>query len=1114
MQAIAIVLLVVLAWLPGAILHRVFQVARGPWGSGVLAVEASLSLAFLSLVLLPIYISGAPVASATIAAGAGLAVLLAAGIRRIVREPESLLRDEDASTSELVCFALAVAVLLPATLRYSGANVDDWWDLSFVSGWISGGHFGFAQMALSPDPQTHASAVHPRFLWSVWLMLQALVASLSGEPAWKIQAGPLAGWTCVLVVSAQAALARALFGHRARARQLATATVAMSAAWIWGTDALPLFVRGYQDKLVAAFVLAPVLIAVVLDSSLREDEYEMEPTDRRPAALAVACVALATVSVHSLVYTMAMFVCAVAVLARLGVETPAWLRRNPAVAVALGAAALYPLAQALILSSTFGEQGISLATRDNPVVRAHLSLNRLVGDVGPGWIVHPGAAFGPVSLFVVVGLVMAWRRRRYDDSARMLLATTVVPALLLFVPGIAALAGKLWVPWMLYRLGWLVPVAPMLGYAAVFLVVEARRRERPIAAGIFVASIVLVAAATAGDRLRRDMHEHPAPPPGAPTAAALRVYEFLASQPGRSAVLAPPNFSELVPAISGKPVVAFSERGTLVFSTGERGAYERLRDRATFFARTTSLIERDRIAHHYGVRWAVLPRTLVSSSNERAWMVRFGPEAFAAARAADADSEARCAMGAPGCSGTWWSRTPASARAGLTGAWSIVLETRDYFVAELEPGRENALPRAEPPPEGDASSLPWLRPFALTAPEDMPGPAGILASAAGAPGAVVSYDVPPRFVQPAPLPIWLEGPSPWEDVPADVTITLDAGVACRFSAVAVVPHLPHERRDVLEIAADDRVVRAAAHHGAPILLGVDASTERSSIAVRVRSLIGSPVSLADVRLLGDRKTCAAGWPSVRIARTPQLEVSTADLLALAGRLPASGRPFVALASAALRDRGGDADIPLFEEATVREPALAEAWLDLGFADDRRAEALAASGDADNAKATRKAARAAFRAAVHADSHSAWAVGAAAWSDRRAGHPLAAIWKALGAASIDPLYGDSWTIIAYALSDLHLASLAEKSLALAQKDDPDRNWPVLARADIAIAIARRGSSGAHEAIESARAALRAWIRDHPFDQAARDKISELAEVDRKQPSDGEREEPHVGERPAE
>src|SRR5205085_9472121 len=111
----------------------------------------------------------------------------------------------------IAAFAIAALVLVPVALAYSGANVDDWWDLSFVRGWIASGHLGFEQMALSPDPESGASAIHPRFLWNVWLLVQTLVSRVCGGEAWRMQAGPLTAIVMLLVVSAQCALGKTLF---------------------------------------------------------------------------------------------------------------------------------------------------------------------------------------------------------------------------------------------------------------------------------------------------------------------------------------------------------------------------------------------------------------------------------------------------------------------------------------------------------------------------------------------------------------------------------------------------------------------------------------------------------------------------------------------------------------------------------------------------------------------------------------------------------------------------------------------------------------------------------------------------------------------------------------
>ncbi|MFN2426876.1 MAG: hypothetical protein ABR587_10580, partial [Candidatus Binatia bacterium] len=98
-----------------------------------------------------------------------------------------------------------------------------------------------------------------------------------------------------------------------------------------------------------------------------------------------------------------------------------------------------------------------------------------------------------------------------------------------------------------------------------------------------------------------------------------------------------------------------------------------------------------------------------------------------------------------------------------------------------------------------------------------------------------------------------------------------------------------------------------------------------------------------------------------------------------------------------------------------------------------------------------------------------------------------------------MYADAWTILGYALGDLRLHGMAESALARAESIDPGRNWPALARADLALA---RGD------FEAARVAMRVWLRRHPFDQAARAKVAAIAaaaakagEADRFAPGEG-------------
>jgi hypothetical protein len=368
-----------------------------------------------------------------------------------------------------------------------------------------------------------------------------------------------------------------------------------------------------------------------------------------------------------------------------------------------------------------------------------------------------------------------------------------------------------------------------------------------------------------------------------------------------------------------------------------------------------------------------------------------------------------------------------------------------------------------------------LSPFELTPPDAVPAKADVLASVTDAPGAMLSFSSAPRYILPSVLPIWAEGPLAWEDAPMDAAITLDMEVACRVSAVEVVAHLPRDRREVFELRVDGRVVRAAPHHNGSVFIALDGSDPRRSVTVSATSLLGNPVSLADVRLLGDSSTCEPGWPRLRRPRAPSLAASDTALLSATGIAP-GGRGFVSLARHAGRSRGKEASAELLREATRRDPTLVEAWIDLGFAEDD----IAAAATTPEAKAAaRAAALDAFRGAVHADSRSAWARGCLAWAEHRAGHGLRGLAQSLGAASLDPLYADSWTILAYSLADLHLDAVAAWSLSVAEAADPARNWPALARADIAM---KQGNT------EGARGALLGWIAKHPFDDVARDKLA--------------------------
>jgi hypothetical protein len=371
---------------------------------------------------------------------------------------------------------------------------------------------------------------------------------------------------------------------------------------------------------------------------------------------------------------------------------------------------LPPLWQAWHLREWFAGQGVGLSMPDNPVVRAPGA--RTAHRAGnPYMVVHPGAVFGPVGLVAMIGAGLALSRRNVGD--RFLLALTLVPIVFLFVPLVAAGVGAVTVPWMLYRVGWLIPQPLLLARAATTVFRPARPLATAIGLLVWVAMIFALSAPTGADRLRRGMREHPFGYETFPRGTTLAVYRFLDRSDRRGPVLAPVGFSNLVPAMAGRPVVAFSERGLCVRG-GEPRAYERLRDRAIFFSCATDAATRRRIAHDYGASHAVFRRRYRTAGDESAWLERSTADGVLLAE--DAALPIDCAL------------TEERLARTLPAEWPIVYVNHDYFVVATD------VSVAEPPTRGDASTAHgWLDALRVET-ADVGTGGEVLASATGYPG--------------------------------------------------------------------------------------------------------------------------------------------------------------------------------------------------------------------------------------------------------------------------------------------------------------------------------------------------------------------------------------------
>ncbi len=998
------------AWLPGAtILGGVVEsaddgadespldaIVRGP---GTPAFAFAISVATIAPCILPFFLAETAFSAARTFYAAVLALIGLIALVRSLRESEPPAHARPSPTAwDWGAFACAVAVLLPVVSMHAGATVDDWWDLSFVRSYLESPRLTFA------EPLLGSAQPHPRFLWNSWYIVQSLVLEGRVGEAVAMQSGPLAAFVCVMVVSASALLARTVFADQpAIVRRFAVLAVPL---WLYGTEALPFFTRLHQDKFVAGLVLVPVLLSAVL--------FGLRVGMRPLVGVLILLASVAVCSTHSLVYGVGMIGVGTLVLAEL-FSGAIGVGRALAVVSTAAPPLLYPIGQAMVLSARFDAQHISLAYSDNPVVIAHLSLERLVRPLSEWYIVHPGAVFGPIAAIAVVGFIVCWMRRR-EHAFRVVFVLTLMPCALIFLPGVASAVGSVMVPWMVYRVGWLVPV-PLLLAAAFDTMTNARFTLASAArlAVVFLLALVAVVP-VAADRLRRDMREHPASREGGPRGTTKHLYDFLATLPRGSRVVGETGISRLIPAFTGHSTLAMAERSTLVFSKDEASAYKRLRARSDFYAADAGPERRGRLAGEYGLTHAVFRRSWITAGSEARWLRGSAGAGFAL------------------LSTTPDRRTPHFDAdvllAALPEGSQFVFANDDFFVAALARSEQDMEARsADGPSSGEGAAF-WADVFDVTSPAKRREGLAVVGSAVRYPGARVAVAPVPVALGSTSFPVWTGGGELWEDAATEVRVVLNLAARCDLEILEIVPYLPTGRREVFEVVVDDVHHRLVARHKKPLVVPLSAG-RRSTVFMRVRSMVGVSFGLSDVRVRADPQSCDDGWDSLAEPQWPQAQRSLGSAMQLVREYPLRGASTVALAEM-LDDvgRSGDARAVLRYAVSMLD-AEPVPWIEYGLIQDSQGEFVGAL--------------VAYETAVESDSNSAWARGCLAWAElRRKAYPQA-IWHAWQALRLDDDYSDAYTILANAAKRLGARGYARVFLDRAIAMDRYRSWGYLERA---------------------------------------------------------------------
>ena len=1006
------VLLMAFAWLPGRVFNsglaegrrrdRGSSVERDSEkaasekiladGPGRIALDFVVSLALLCPAILPLFLLGHSLDASRWTLGLLYSVIAVGGL--------SLRRSTGAARTDPRIWGaavLAIACLLPLVHEYAGGTIDDWWDGAFIESYRRADRLSFA------EPVLGSGRTHPRFVWNVWFVLQALVSRFSDTRGMDIIVdGPLPLFVAILSVCAMDLLASVVFGPRNW--RLRAWSVVMVPVWLFGTEALPFFRRLHQDKFIAALVCLPVFLASVA-AYLRF----AGSTGLVFASLA----AVALVSTHSVVFAVGL-VGAVAIMMALRAEGSA-NRRLPWVSltVVLAAVFVFPVVQVFWLGEWFSTSGISLAMPDNPVVRAHLSLGRLWFADSVFRVVAPSAVFGPP--MVLAWFALVWTRSDRGSATRLLRWLTLLPCVLIFVPLVAAVVGRFTVPWMLYRVGWLVPVPLLL---ALFVAESFRRFGRWPTAAVAALVLFLVAAASMPigvDRVRRGMYEHPYEREQYPRGNTLAMLRFLERQQEPGPVFSPPGLANVVPALTGRAVAALSERGTLVFSGDSTGAYLRLRDNAEFYAASTTAEQRRTIVARRGARFVIFRRVYITEGADSRWADKAGPSGFALAFA------------------RFGSRTWAANRRDLVEAlpesWNVVYENPDFFVVRTSKVSSASLSAKR--------GSDWISAFDGLTPGERKRASSdeVLARAVGYPGADVRFDPFPLAAGATDRLLWSVGALLWEDAPSEARVELRLGVACEVRGIEVIPHIRNRRRDIYEVSVDGEVIRGVGADRRPIRLELEPTT-RDRVEIHVRSLLGHPLSLRDLRVLGNRESCHGGWkPRLRATEADE-RVSIEEYMEIAGAYSLQAQASLGLArrrddSEATRDAESVLTHALSRDVRAVGPRIERGLL------------LNVAGEAG----TRRESRALedFRMALRMNSNGAWGHGCMAWSRYRLRQPLRALWHGLEAVRNDPEYSDGYTILANMAARFGLPDLASRLLDRAVSIEPERNWPHMARA---------------------------------------------------------------------
>lgn len=548
---------------PGAVLLAAASISLRPLERIAYSFTASLVLltaAFALSLALGLSLGGAGVALLSVTTAAGLLMRFCFSADSIGVADDNV-REEDPSRLAGVAIVFLLIFCLAAAVAFAPVgSVDRWWYLAYVRSFLQADALTLAEPFFGTGQAFARFGVHPWLfglaLWSQWSSVDPVLLYERAAPIVAVMAA----------FSSTVVLARELFSDRATARLSVLATMLL-----WSGGLVPVLARGGEDKILAASALTPLCIAACL-RLLRSPC----ATRVRQNLLLLLLAATATAATHALAYAFVLLALIPTALV-LGFRGAASRGTLILAASVLLVVAVAPATTGFVVQQRLQDIGAEQRVVDHPVVRVHQGRERLMALPGLGNIVSPRLLLHPLVLLAALGVLglMRSRSRIRGDAGSFLTVATVLPLFLAYIPPLPVAVGAVIPPWMVYRVLWLLPLAPLAALGAIGFASRIGKRELAGASVMLLLGLPMVVwnAQSRGGETRALL----AAPSNEEFAGLLRAIVLL---PNGSLVAAPPELSERLPALTGRPVLAALDRSTIVFSGSRTIGESRLRSRA------------------------------------------------------------------------------------------------------------------------------------------------------------------------------------------------------------------------------------------------------------------------------------------------------------------------------------------------------------------------------------------------------------------------------------------------------------------------------------------------------------------------------------------------------